>query len=50
MDDMFLLSVGHKTRRAVVLEGTSGGTWRHSEGCIKAEQLCVERMVIGPKT
>jgi hypothetical protein len=34
----------------VVPEGTSGGTWRHSEGCIKAKQLRVERMAIRSKT
>jgi hypothetical protein len=35
---------------AVILEGTSGDIWRHSEGCIKAKQLRVEHVVIRSKT
>jgi hypothetical protein len=27
-----------------------GGTWHHSEGCVKAKQLCVERVAIKSKT
>jgi hypothetical protein len=34
---------------ATVLEGTDGGTWRHSEGCFTAKQLHVERVAVGLK-
>jgi hypothetical protein len=30
--------------------GNGGGTWHYSEGCIKAKQLRVERVVVGSKT
>jgi hypothetical protein len=29
---------------------SGGGTWHHSKGCVKANQLRVERMTIGSKT
>jgi hypothetical protein len=35
---------------ATVPEGTDGGTWHHSEGCVKVKQLCVERVAVGSKT
>jgi hypothetical protein len=34
----------------VVPEGTGGGTWRHSEGCVKTKQLRVDRMIVRSKT
>jgi hypothetical protein len=41
---------GPQNLSAAVSEGTSGGTWRHSAGCVKAKQLCVERVTVGSKT
>jgi hypothetical protein len=35
---------------ATDLEGTSGGTWHHSEGWDKPKQLHVECVAIGSKT
>jgi hypothetical protein len=32
---------------AVVLEGTSGGTWLDRQGCVKAKQLRVKDVTIG---
>jgi hypothetical protein len=37
---------GPQNSAMTVPERTSGGTWRHSEGCIKVKQLCVERMAV----
>jgi hypothetical protein len=31
---------------AAVLEGTSGSTWHHSEGCVKAKQFRVECVAV----
>jgi hypothetical protein len=30
--------------------GVGGGTWHHSEVCVKAKRLCVERVVVRSKT
>jgi hypothetical protein len=30
--------------------GIGGGTWQHSEGCVKAKQLHVERVTVESKT
>jgi hypothetical protein len=41
---------GSQNLAPTVLEGISGGTWRHSEGYVKAKQLRVERVAITSKT
>jgi hypothetical protein len=41
---------GPQNSMATVPEGTGGGTWHHNEGCIKAKQIRVERVAVGPKT
>jgi hypothetical protein len=41
---------GPQNLAVVVPEGTSGGTWRQSEGCVKVKQLCVERVAVRSKT
>jgi hypothetical protein len=37
---------GPQNSAAVVPEGIGGGTWRHSEECVKAKQLRVERVAV----
>jgi hypothetical protein len=41
---------GPQNSAAAVPVGINGGTWHHSEGCVKAKQLRVERVVVGLKT
>jgi hypothetical protein len=41
---------GPQNSAAMVLVGISGGTWHRSEGCIKVNQLRVERVAVGSKT
>jgi hypothetical protein len=41
---------GPQNSAVVVPEGTDCGMWCHSEGCVKAKQLRVERVVVGSKT
>jgi hypothetical protein len=41
---------GPQNSTVAVPEGTGGGTWRHSEGCVKAKQIHVERVAVGSKT
>jgi hypothetical protein len=41
---------GHQNSAVVVPEGTSGGTWCHSEVCVKVKQFRVEHMTVGLKT
>jgi hypothetical protein len=41
---------GPQNSAAAVMEGINGGTWHHSEGCIKAKQLRVECVIVGSKT
>jgi hypothetical protein len=38
---------GPQNLAVAVLEGTGGGMWHHSEGCVKAKQLHVERVSVG---
>jgi hypothetical protein len=41
---------GPQNLAVAIPEGTGGGTWRHSEGCVKVKQLCVERVVVASIT
>jgi hypothetical protein len=41
---------GPQNSAAAVPMEISGDTWHHSEGCVKAKQLCVERVAFGSKT
>jgi hypothetical protein len=41
---------GPQNSVAVILEGTGGRTWHHSEGCINAKHLRVERVAVESKT
>jgi hypothetical protein len=41
---------GPQNSTAAVPEGTSGGTWRDHEGCVKAKQLRVKDVAVGSKT
>jgi hypothetical protein len=40
---------GPQNSGAAVPTGTDSGTWRHSNGCVKAKQLRVEHVVVGSK-
>jgi hypothetical protein len=37
------------TKGGLVPMGSGGGTWCHYEGCVKAKQLWVEHVAVGPK-
>jgi hypothetical protein len=41
---------GPQNSTAAVPDETGGGTWHHSERCVKAKQLRVERVVVRSKT
>jgi hypothetical protein len=41
---------GPQNSTMTVLEGIGGGTWRHSEGCVKVKQLRVEHVGVRSKT
>jgi hypothetical protein len=41
---------GPQNSMAAFPEGTNGGMWRHSEGCVHAKQIHVERVSVGLKT
>jgi hypothetical protein len=41
---------GPQNTATAVLEAIDGSTWRHSEGCIKAKQLRVERVPVKSKS
>jgi hypothetical protein len=41
---------GPQNSEVAVPEGTSGGTRRDSEGCVKAKQLRVNDVVVGSKS
>jgi hypothetical protein len=41
---------GPQNSAAAIPVEIGGGTWHHSEGCVKAKQLCIKRVVVGSKT
>jgi hypothetical protein len=41
---------GPQNSMVAVQVGIGGGMWHHSEGCVRAKQLCVECIVAGSKT
>ena len=41
---------GPQNLAAAVQVGIGGGTWHHSEGCVKAKQLREERVDVESKT
>jgi hypothetical protein len=40
---------GPQNSVVAIPKGTGGGTWRHSEVCVKAKQLRLKRVAIGSK-